>query len=62
MFDETCYNLAAEFLEDHPDPRLDSEANRNTIAQAIQDVIEAEIYVLEERLKIELRRELRKHE
>ena len=41
MFDPKCYDLAVEFLADQPS--LDSEANRELLAQAIQDTIEGVI-------------------
>ena len=37
-FDSKCYDLAEHFLSD--EPALQSERNRNRLAQAIQDAIE----------------------
>ena len=37
-FDPECYELAAAFMEDHPE--RDTPENRQKLAQTIQDAIE----------------------
>lgn len=39
MFDEKCFDLARDFLSDEDDV-IDTEANRNELAEAIQTTIE----------------------
>lgn len=40
-YDQKCYDLAEAFLEDEPE--LNTEKNRDELAQAIQDVIEGHL-------------------
>ena len=40
-YDAKCYDLAKAFLAD--EPQIDTEANRDDLAQSIQDVIEQAI-------------------
>ena len=48
MFDPKCYELAAAFLSDHPDK--DTQENRETLAQHIQEQIEEMIeFTLQEK-------------
>lgn len=47
MFDAKCYDLATAFLADQPE--LDSEENREGLAQEIQDLIEDRLAVLKEK-------------
>lgn len=46
-YDTKCFDLAEAFLEDHPD--LNTQANRDTLAQLIQTTIEDEIAYMERR-------------
>jgi hypothetical protein len=43
-YDSRCYDLAATFLADDPD--LNTEAAKDTLASAIQQAIEDEIYFM----------------
>lgn len=43
-YDHKCYELARDFLSDEPD--LNTEANRDDLAQSIQDAIEATILAM----------------
>ncbi len=51
MFDQKCYDLAAEFLSDGEPDDMNTEANRKTLAQCIQDSIEAEIEDMREKTR-----------
>lgn len=46
MYDPKCYQLASDFLEDHPSK--DIEPNRRALAQRIQNEIEEIIELLPE--------------
>lgn len=43
-FDPKCFELAAAFLADEPD--LNTEAARITLAQAIQQAVEDELFFM----------------
>ena len=45
MYDVKCYRLACDFLEDHPE--IDTNKNRQELAQEIQDSIETWIDIQE---------------
>lgn len=46
-YDVKCYDLACDFLSDEPSERqMNTEANRDRLAQVIQDAIEAELEAL----------------
>lgn len=47
MYDAKCYDLATAFLADKP--QLDTEENREGLAQEIQDLLDSRIDELEER-------------
>jgi hypothetical protein len=38
MYDDKCYKLASDFLEDYP--QLNTEQNRSKLAEEIQTLIE----------------------
>ena len=47
-YDPKCYNLAVEFLKDHPEK--DTVDNRSTLAKHIQEQIEEMIeFILQEK-------------
>lgn len=50
-YDVRCYDLAAIFLSDHAEKN--TEANRNELAQSIQDAIESTIEFLEPSASVE---------